>query len=559
MFSTPKKYEKYENLWISKYYCNKEPNKWGIWEGLREILQNQFDGIKKKIGKKKKIKVIPKNEYLYNGIKYQFEFDFMSNDPNDKTLYGSIKYDRSNKRLIVQNLGTLKRTDLLLGGIGEKANTTDEEIIGRHGEGMKIGALGFVRSNKKENKIGKNFRIYTNGEMWHFILVEDKGFPKENKINKYIKCLKVGIEQDNDVSHKGKVTVEISPIDLENEWIKYLERILWLIKWQKDEKLNLGIIKAIDEGGKEFGEIFLSEKYRNRIYVKDIFVQEFTDKDNTSVKCFFGFNTDLDLDRDRNAIKDLDKRNILFSKILSNILKRREDIMKEITNSFTYNLFNDYLKHIVYLIEHDYIMIRHIIDPGNLGQKEKDDIWDYLEEFKYKEPEYGKIKKKQMIYTSYVGSLNYFLNQKQLPKEFYPYHEIGCWLTWHVLVGCSNCKCCSSYYKGYEAIYNDKVKKAQIVPTPNELKETLDKITERLKNCKSDYKREYIKFKKYDFQFDNTNANIDPRDKIVDFDNKIIYFSESLKNSINNIDTKNWLFKMIINTYHIDLFELCKL
>ena len=559
MFSTPKKYEKYENLWISKYYCNKEPNKWGIWEGLREILQNQFDGIKKKIGKKKKIKVIPKNEYLYNGIKYQFEFDFMSNEPNDKTLYGSIKYDRSNKRLIVQNLGTLKRTDLLLGGIGEKANTTDEEIIGRHGEGMKIGALGFVRSDKKENKIGKNFRIYTNGEMWHFILVEDKGFPKENKINKYIKCLKVGIEQDNDVSHKGKVTVEISPIDLENEWIKYLERILWLIKWQKDEKLNLGIIKAIDEGGKEFGEIFLSEKYRNRIYVKDIFVQEFTDKDNTSVKCFFGFNTDLDLDRDRNAIKDLDKRNILFSKILSNILKRREDIMKEITNSFTYNLFNDYLKHIVYLIEHDYIMIRHIIDPGNLGQKEKDDIWDYLEEFKYKEPEYGKIKKKQMIYTSYVGSLNYFLNQKQLPKEFYPYHEIGCWLTWHVLVGCSNCKCCSSYYKGYEAIYNDKVKKAQIVPTPNELKETLDKITERLKNCKSDYKREYIKFKKYDFQFDNTNANIDPRDKIVDFDNKIIYFSESLKNSINNIDTKNWLFKMIINTYHIDLFELCKL
>ena len=104
--------------------------------------------------------------------------------PNDKTLYGTIKYDRSNKRLIVQNLGTLKRSDLLLGGIGEKANTKDEEIIGRHGEGMKIGALGFVRNNKKENKEGKNFRIYTNGEMWHFIIVEDEGFPKENKANK---------------------------------------------------------------------------------------------------------------------------------------------------------------------------------------------------------------------------------------------------------------------------------------------------------------------------------------------------------------------------------------
>ena len=283
---------------------------------------------------------------------------------------------------------------------------------------MKIGALGFVRSNKKEKKEGKNFRIYTNGEMWHFLLIEDEGFPKENKNNKYIKCLKVGIENDNDINHKDKVTVEISPIDLENEWIVYLDRILWLIKWQKDEKLNLGVIKAIDEKGKDFGEIFLSEKYRNRIYVKDIFVQEFNNNDDRSVKCFFGFNTDLDLDRDRNAIKDLDKRNILFSKILSNILKRRDIIMREINDIFTYNLFKDYLKHIVYLIEHDYIMIRHIIDPGNLGQKEKDDIWDYLEEFSFEEPDYGKIKKKQMQYTCNIESLNYFLNEKKLPKNF---------------------------------------------------------------------------------------------------------------------------------------------
>ena len=559
MFSTPKRYERYENLWISKYYCNKEPNKWGIWEGLREILQNQYDGILKKIGKKSDIKVIPKNEYLYKGIKYQFEFDFKSNNPNDKTIYGFIKYDRSNRRLIIQNYGTLKRTDLLLGGKGEKSKTENEEIIGRHGEGMKIGALGFVRSNKKEKKEGKNFRIYTNGEMWHFLLIEDEGFPKENKNNKYIKCLKVGIENDNDINHKDKVTVEISPIDLENEWIVYLDRILWLIKWQKDEKLNLGVIKAIDEKGKDFGEIFLSEKYRNRIYVKDIFVQEFNNNDDRSVKCFFGFNTDLDLDRDRNAIKDLDKRNILFSKILSNILKRRDIIMREINDTFTYNLFKDYLKHIVYLIEHDYIMIRHIIDPGNLGQKEKDDIWDYLEEFSFEEPDYGKIKKKQMQYTCNIGSLNYFLNEKKLPKEFYPFHEIKCWLTWHVLVGCSNCKCCSSYYKGWDDLYREKVRKAEIVKEPIELKETLDKITDKLKNLRSDYKREYIKFKKFDFEFDNNNAHIDPRDNIVDFDNKIIYFSESLKNSINNIDTKNWIFKIIINTYHIDLFELCKL
>ena len=50
----------------------------------------------------------------------------MSNDTNDKTIYGFIKYDRGNKRLIIQNLGTLKRTDLLLGGKGEKSKTVNE-------------------------------------------------------------------------------------------------------------------------------------------------------------------------------------------------------------------------------------------------------------------------------------------------------------------------------------------------------------------------------------------------------------------------------------------------
>ena len=115
----------WQNTWISMNYCRN----WGIWEGIREILQNQFDGILKKIGKKSKIKVIPKNNYIYNGKNYQFEFDFMSNDTNDKTIYGFIKYDRSNKRLIIQNLGTLKRTDLLLGGKGEKSKTENEEII----------------------------------------------------------------------------------------------------------------------------------------------------------------------------------------------------------------------------------------------------------------------------------------------------------------------------------------------------------------------------------------------------------------------------------------------
>ena len=42
------KEENWINTWISMNYCRN----WKIWEGIREILQNQLDGIIMKIGKK---------------------------------------------------------------------------------------------------------------------------------------------------------------------------------------------------------------------------------------------------------------------------------------------------------------------------------------------------------------------------------------------------------------------------------------------------------------------------------------------------------------------------
>ena len=49
LFVTPR--DDYKNTWISTNYCNNEPNKWDIWEGMRELLQNQMDGIVSKLKK----------------------------------------------------------------------------------------------------------------------------------------------------------------------------------------------------------------------------------------------------------------------------------------------------------------------------------------------------------------------------------------------------------------------------------------------------------------------------------------------------------------------------
>ena len=140
---------------------------------MREILQNQMDGIVSKLKKKENVRVIPGEESV-NGIQYQFEF--RSYDPDDTLQYGKIEYDIPNKLLTIQNIGTLETGDLLLGGT--KAKENDQEIIGRFGEGMKLAALAFVRDNEEKNRKGKNFRIITGGKD------DEKGIQNRHRLRK---------------------------------------------------------------------------------------------------------------------------------------------------------------------------------------------------------------------------------------------------------------------------------------------------------------------------------------------------------------------------------------
>lgn len=122
LFITPNQQE-YINTWISMNYCKK----WDIWEGIREILQNQMDGITSIIGKAN-IRVIPEGP-KQNNIKYQFKFIHKG---NPEVPLGKIEYNEVNQTLIVWNNGKLETGDLLLGGVKDALN--NEEIIGRFGE-----------------------------------------------------------------------------------------------------------------------------------------------------------------------------------------------------------------------------------------------------------------------------------------------------------------------------------------------------------------------------------------------------------------------------------------
>ena len=161
IFVNPNQIE-YINTWISMNYCKK----WDIWCGIREILQNQMDGITSIIGKSN-IKVIPFGP-SENNIKYQF--NFVHKDTNE--IFGQILYNEVNNTLKVWNNGKLETGDLLLGGLKDDLN--NEEIIGRFGEGMKLAALAFVRKNKR-------FSIITDGKLWSFIQKNDNNFIKNGQ------------------------------------------------------------------------------------------------------------------------------------------------------------------------------------------------------------------------------------------------------------------------------------------------------------------------------------------------------------------------------------------
>ena len=93
--------------------------------------------------------------------------------------------------------------------------------------------------------------------------------------------------------------------------------------------------------------------FKNKIYVKDILVQTIKEENNGATSCYFD-NTDLELDRDRNAVKNLDERNRKFSHILGDIMNRRnsDEIILNLEAEERITFQEEYTKQIIFLLEH---------------------------------------------------------------------------------------------------------------------------------------------------------------------------------------------------------------
>jgi hypothetical protein len=117
---------------------------WGLWEGFREIVQEFRDAI------------FRQNDLSYSlSTNSNNELQFFN---TDKQLLGSVKFDPVNQKLAlkVSNVPLLKRQCLLMGG---STKQDEKNLIGRYGEGLKLGILALLR-------VGVHTRIVNGSEVW---------------------------------------------------------------------------------------------------------------------------------------------------------------------------------------------------------------------------------------------------------------------------------------------------------------------------------------------------------------------------------------------------------
>lgn len=145
---------------------------WGLWQGVRELVQNAKDAEK------------------------QHESKF------------SVTHNGNTLTILNQNIKQLSYETLLLGHTSKADN---DSMIGQWGEGMKLGLLALVRT-------GHSVRIYNGNETWIPALVMSKKFKS--------KVLSIDIRK-NQRKDQNAIRVEVGGVT-EAKWSELQNNFLWL-------------------------------------------------------------------------------------------------------------------------------------------------------------------------------------------------------------------------------------------------------------------------------------------------------------------------------------------
>lgn len=208
------------------------PN-WGCYEGLRELVQNAKDAE----------------------VELQAKLE--------------VWHRRDSSTLCIENDGCTLPHEALLFGHTTKAQRGD--LIGKFGEGLKLGVLALVRA-------GHPVRIRSGSEVWVPTIERSEKFDSD--------VLTFDIQKGR--AEKDRVSIEVGNISAA-DWAEFRKCFLFIDEPKKDEAVRT-----------DYGTLLMSGEHAGKLYVKGIFVQS-----DPALKFGYDF-VDMDVDRDRRMVDRYD-------------------------------------------------------------------------------------------------------------------------------------------------------------------------------------------------------------------------------------------------------------
>lgn len=219
-----------------------------------------------------KIELTIKTSYLPAWGAYEGLRELIQNGKDAQTEFDAtfeVRYRKDTATLVIENEGCTLPHEALLFGHTTKESRGD--LIGKFGEGLKLACLVLVRA-------GHAIKIRSGSEVW---------VPKIERSEKFdADVLVFYVEKGREP--KNRVQVEIANLS-EDDWKTMEDHFLFLGKRNKDDFVKTGS-----------GTLILGERYKHRVYVKGIFVQN-------SADLSFGYDlADAEVDRDRKMVETFD-------------------------------------------------------------------------------------------------------------------------------------------------------------------------------------------------------------------------------------------------------------
>lgn len=252
---------------------------WGVWEGLRELVQNWHDGLLASSSAEAATKggAASGSPLEFSEVKASLDARFKATRVGQEV--GWCEHVLASNKLVLVNRGVGLGRKVLLLGYSQKAQHQD--VIGSFGEGLKVGAVALLRE-------GLRLRMFTKEEVWTFQLSVDPAFGER------VLTVEAAVRpQDLDLELEG-LPASLASLSF-SDTATVLEG-LPRQEWEPLSKRFLFLRPPTEAVKTEVGRLLLDEEHAHNFYVRGVWITD--DPDIAAGVDLY----DIRLDRDRAAV-----------------------------------------------------------------------------------------------------------------------------------------------------------------------------------------------------------------------------------------------------------------